>query len=142
MIVSRILETGGWHGLGGGVGSYHACSTYCIPFHPHHHNGMQNCSLYFANEGMGQGVQVPAAQGFQGSWFCAAPKPCLSSFVSPRALAPCIVEGHSSHCSTHGRWVPTLLGGLLEHGLQQNTKPRSCLSFLALIQQILTTLAA
>lgn len=64
----------------------------------------------------------------------------VSSFVSRGALAPRCAEGHSSNCSTRGCCVPSLAGGVLERGLQQKTKPRSCLRFLALTPHVLTAL--
>lgn len=73
------MRSGGKGGLGRDGGSY--CTS--TEAHPHHCDGMLKMSLYFANEGMGQGVQVPAAQGLRGSGLCAAPKPCLSPPLSP-----------------------------------------------------------
>lgn len=75
----RTVRGGGKGGLGRAGGS-HRTSTEA---HPHHRDGMLKISLYFANEGMRQGVQVPAAQGLQGSGLCAAPKPRLSPPLSP-----------------------------------------------------------
>lgn len=58
--------------------------------------------------------------------------------LSPR----CSVEGYLSNHSTHGCRVPALPGIVLELGRQRGMKPRSCLSFLVLIQQITVGLAA
>lgn len=79
----------------------------------------------------GGGVQVPAVQGLQGSWLCAAPM-SMSSFAPLSAPVPCCAEGRPSNCSPRGPWRRPGTWAAAK-------KPSSCLSFLARIQHILTT---
>lgn len=84
----------------------------------------------------GGGVQVPAAQGLQGSWLCAAPMPMSSLPPSAHRRRAVRKDVHPLFTT----WTLRALTAWRRPGTWAAAKkPSSCLSFLAWIQHILTT---